>query len=50
MEFDRIKLDNMLFHYWESLPAPKISYTEWWYGLVKPVIDKAHRLEWPDEK
>ena len=46
----RLKLDNLLFKYWESLPEPKMFYTEWFYGEggIRDILNLRH-LEARDE-
>ena len=41
-EITRITLENRLFEFWERLPRPKLSYSEWWYGEkgVKAALDR----------
>ena len=40
----RLKLDNLLWEYWKSVPEPKLSYGRWWCseGGLKDMLDKRH--------
>lgn len=43
----RDEIENMLFQYWDALPHPKKTQSEYFYGNggVKDFLDNFHKLE-----
>ena len=41
------RVENTLFEFWESLPEPKLDYTQWYYGEggVKESLNRSRKAD-----